>query len=547
MDDFDEIELTPPSAPGSSRQVPGVMVNPLQNLSASSSSSRRQVSPGSSSSSLSSSSSSSRRVPRASSNSSRRQPSASSSSSNSFHSARSNSNSSNASNKSFHSARSNSQSNSRSRKLRAIRKKIKTRKIFKFMKNVNPHKRRAYFLKGVCSNSGVCLAFGKENAKIKQHFDFASFNHMTSSNRIGVQSNNGFVKLIEYQHQGYIAHAVLKSAMEETSDNLYYEYLVGKFINKQIIYYPCFLETYEAFRYKTDVRWDYFRQHSIVPKGILKSSLTKFDQLLPRSIDVEDSLSKSCLHSQYIAILIQSLKDSVTFHTMMSNPEFVQQEMVYVLFQIYMPLMCLENVFTHYDLHSSNVLIYEPIQGQFIQYHYHMPDGSVVSFKSKYIAKIIDYGRCFYHDVSNPDIDGTSRTVHSSLCRRPECAPSCGTEKGYYFTQPLSAIPSNDHYISSVVRNRSHDLILLKNLKYRITNIDAVIALTVYDDAFGTPERPNDYPNSIQTVTDACMAFKAVIERHYFKSRNDAYFLGRTKIGDLHVYNQRPMEYIPTP
>jgi hypothetical protein len=74
-----------------------------------------------------------------------------------------------------------------------------------------------------------------------------------------------------------------------------------------------------------------------------------------------------------------------------------------------------------------------------------------------------------------------------------------------------------------------------------------VIALTVYDDQYGTPERPNDYPNSIQTVTDACMAFKSVIERHYIKSRNDAYFMGRTKIGDLHVYNQRPMEYIPTP
>ena len=508
MDDFDEIELTPPqpipSAPSSSSQV----------SRASSSSSSRQVSPGS----------------------------------NSFHSARSNS--SNASNESFHSARSNrsnSQSNSRSRKLRAIRKKIQTRKIFKFMKNVNPHTRRAYFLKGVCSNSGVCLAFGKENAKIKQHFDFASFNHMTSSNRIGVQSNNGFVKLIEYQHKGYLAHAVLKSAMRPTSDNLYYEYLVGKFINKQIIYYPCFLETYEAFRYKTDVRWDYFRQHSRVHKGILKASLIKFDELLPRSIDVEDSLSKSCLYSQYIAILIQSLKDSVTFHTMMRNPEFVHQEMVYVLFQIYMPLMCLENVFTHYDLHDSNVLIYEPIPQHFIQYHYHMPDGTVVSFKSSYIAKIIDYGRCFYNDVSNPDIDGTSQTVHSSLCRQRECRPTCGIEKGYYFTQPLSANPSDDHYISSVVRNRSHDLILLKILKRTITPIDAVIALTVYDDQYGTPERPNDYPNSIQTVTDACMAFKSVIERHYIKSRNDAYFMGRTKIGDLHVYNQRPMEYIPTP
>lgn len=511
--DFEEIHLTPPQPPSSSER---------------SNSSRRGHSSSERASSQGHSSSSE--------NSFFNQ---------SFHSARSSHSRSNSSNGSFHSV---SNSNSRSRKLRDIRKKIKTRKIFKFMKNVNPHKRRAYFLKGVCSNSGVCLAFGKENAKIKQHFDFASFNHMTSSNRIGAQSNNGFVKLIEYQHEGYLAHAVLKSAMEPTSDNLYYEYLVGQFINKQMMNYPCFLETYEAFKYNTDVRWDHIRQTARVSKGILKASLTKFDQLLPRSIDVEDSLSKSCMYSQYIAILIQSLKDSDTLHNMMQIPAFKQQEMVYVLFQIYMPLMCLENVFTHYDLHGSNVLIYEPIQHQFIQYHYHMPDGSVVSFKSQYIAKIIDYGRCFYNDVSNPDIDGTSETVHSSLCRQQECRPACGTNKGYMFTQPLSANPSDDFHISSVVRNRSHDLILLNHLKRHITPIDAVIALTVYDERYGTPERPNDYPNSIQTVTDACMAFKEVIERPYIKSRNDAYHAGRTKIGDLHVHcNQTPMVYIPTP
>ena len=504
MDDFEEIDLSTSPQPISRAS---------SSSSNSSSSSRRQVSPGS----------------------------------NSFHSARSNS--SNPSNGSFHSARSNrsnSQSNSRSRKLRAIRKKIKTRKIFKFMKNVNPHKRRAYFLKGVCSNSGVCLAFGKENSKIKQHFDFSSFNHMTSSNRIGAQSNNGFVKLIEYQHQRYLAHAVLKSAMEPTSDNLYYEYLVGQFINKQMLNYPCFLETYEVFKYNTDGHWYFFSQHSRVNKGALKSSLTKFNQLLPLSINVNDSLSKSCRHSQYIAILIQSLKDSVTLHDMMQIPEFKQQEMVYVLFQIYMPLMCLENAFTHYDLHGSNVLIYEPIQHQFIQYHYHMPDGTVVSFKSKYIAKIIDYGRCFYNDVSNPDIDGTSETVHAALCRQRACRPDCGTNKGYMFTQPLSVNPSDDFHISSVVRNRSHDLILLNHLKQHTTPIDAVIGQTVYDEQFGTPERANDYPNSIQTVTDACMAFKEVIQRLNFKSRNDAYFLGRTKIGDLHVYsNQTPMDFLP--
>jgi hypothetical protein len=233
---------------------------------------------------------------------------------------------------------------------------------------------------------------------------------------------------------------------------------------------------------------------------------------------------------------------------MMQIPAFKQQELVYVLFQIYMPLMCLENVFTHYDLHGSNVLVYEPIPNQFIQYHYHMPDGTVISFKSKYIAKIIDYGRCFFDDDSNPGVDGSSSTIHNALCGIRQCNPACGTNKGYTFAQPLSANPSDDYHISSIVRNRSHDLILLNHLKQYTTPINAVIRRTVYDERFGTPERPNDYPNSIQTVTDACMALKEVIERRYVKSRNNSYFVGRTKIGDLHVYsNQTPMQYIPTP
>jgi len=84
---------------------------------------------------------------------------------------------------------------------------------------------------------------------------------------------------------------------------------------------------------------------------------------------------------------------------------------------------------------------------------------------------------------------------------------------------------SDDFYISSV-RNRSHDLILLNHLKRHITPIDAVIGQTVYDEQFGTPERSNDYPNSIQTVTDACMAFKEVIEQPYIKSRNDTNHAG---------------------
>ena len=85
-------------------------------------------------------------------------------------------------------------------------------------------------------------------------------------------------------------------------------------------------------------------------------------------------------------------------------------------------------------------------------------------------------------------------------------------------------------------------------LKQFRTPIDDVIRRVVYNKIYGTPERANNYPYSIQTVTDACMAFKEVIERPNMKNNNDTYYDGITKIGDLHVYsNQTPIKFIPTP
>jgi hypothetical protein len=62
----------------------------------------------------------------------------------------------------------------------------------------------------------------------------------------------------------------------------------------------------------------------------------------------------------------------------------------------------LSQVFTHYDLHYENVMLYEPVKGKHIEYNYHYPDHTV-TFNSKYIVKIIDSGRSFYNDTSESD------------------------------------------------------------------------------------------------------------------------------------------------
>ena len=132
-------------------------------------------------------------------------------------------------------------------KISEFTNKVQSRRLARFMRSVDPHKRRARFLNGVCSDSGVCIAFGKEVNKIKEHFDgFVNFDNVKQIRKIGEISANGFVKEIEYERAGYTAHAILKSSVRMNSDNLYYEYLVGQFINMIGQILPNFVETYAA-------------------------------------------------------------------------------------------------------------------------------------------------------------------------------------------------------------------------------------------------------------------------------------------------------------
>ena len=130
-------------------------------------------------------------------------------------------------------------------------KKTKARKIIGRFMNKTKHRRKAMFLRAVCLDSGVCLAFGTYANEIKKHFGgFANFEYATAPiKRIGSPSANGFINEIQYDHRGYKAYAVLKSSVKPNSDNLMYEYMVGQYINKLNKRFPCFVETYGYYIY----------------------------------------------------------------------------------------------------------------------------------------------------------------------------------------------------------------------------------------------------------------------------------------------------------
>jgi hypothetical protein len=112
--------------------------------------------------------------------------------------------------------------------------------------------------------------------------------------------------------------------------------------------------------------------------------------------------------------------------------------------------------FTHYDLHTNNVLLYTPVKGKYIHYHYHFSDNIVVEFYSTYIAKIIDYGRCYFKDGAK----SSTKFVDDELCINPDCEPDCGYDYGFsWFDKDLN---EDNYFLSAYHNNQSHDLRLMR-------------------------------------------------------------------------------------
>ena len=237
-----------------------------------------------------------------------------------------------------------------------------------------------------------------------------------------------------------------------------------------------------------------------------------------------------------------------------------------------MPLAQLKNNFTHYDLHDGNVIVYEPIKGKHIQYHYHIGGGQTVSFKSPYISKIIDYGRSYFKYKETTNQMGPPE-IYRELCHEPKCNNNgqCGDVYGFeWMAGPLS---NQNFFISSQVPNMSHDLRLLNIV--RNTYNDSVSKVTAikgqmragFDSLhklldkvkfgmgikgeskiYGTNvNKKMGFPESINNVADAERCLREIIlENQDVYELNEARYKPENKIGDIHVYvDGEPMRFEP--
>ena len=411
--------------------------------------------------------------------------------------------------------------------------KNKANVIARFMQRTK-HARKANFLNTLCPESGVCIAFGTEQSnEIKKFFNgFSTFDYVSSFVRAGVPSVNGFIYAITYTHRGYTANAILKSSASPTADNLMYEYAVGRQINN-LFYnkFPIFVETYNYYySYPNEATWQKFK--SATYTSTLKNALIPLDTM---------DYKKSCEMGKHLCILIQHIKQASTMMDMILSPDFVQNELLNSLYQVYFTLSAIKNRFTHYDLHNENVLIYIPNQTKYIQYHFHT-GMEIITFKSRVMVKMIDYGRSY--------IETTTDHIKTNVCAEKACGMLCGKSRGYTLMPPAS------HQITPWKSNVSHDLRLLHMVRLSLPpnppelsarSLRTVLDKVRYISYYGTAQKKQTMlPAGIGNVSDAEIALKELIQSGYFKVANDNYGANYTKSGDLHVYaDGRDMNYIP--
>jgi len=448
------------------------------------------------------------------------------------------------------------------------------------------------FLKLVCPKASECIAFGKETARIQSFFNhYTDFkyveNKTASAKRIGAPSKNGFIHQIEYKHNEYIAYTILKSinikqrgsfSGSNNPDNLIYEYLVGRFINKMALRFSCFVETYGLFFYNNDDAWDTIKHSTTVSADTLRASLT----LYPVGDKIKyELIQKSCTDYKHAAILLQEIHNPLSMNKAVKKEEFLRSEILQTMYQIYFPLACICNYFTHYDLHSDNVLLYPLGADKYITFHYTFHskiDGSTrtLEFNSQYISKIIDYGRSFFVDKgTTKDKDVNSVIVQKTLCTIPECGENsykCGIKKGYAWLNPSTQTYSSDYFITSNKSNISHDLRLLHDVRYTIepsrrssTKKYAYELGTFMDDldnieygvgiksaskkAYGTKENrelgfgEDGIPYTINNVVDAEHWLYTLLQTESVRESQTAFYSTKTKMGDIYIDSKLPARF----
>ena len=422
-------------------------------------------------------------------------------------------------------------------------------------------KRQSQFLSYACGDSSECLMLGKYRTTTLQYFDNFKNLEYADTYQIINAGGNGVVLRLNFLKNKYNSYGILKVAtpIDNLSpnkpinlqkqyllifnpDNSIYEYLVGLHLNNLLDYLPNFLETYQLLRIDNYETYNDFIQKINSTQNLEykvdDKLIRSFLQVTPTisftdKIGLSDLIHDGCITNAFgikglkksytYVLMTQYMKNPITLKTKIKSNGFNHHELIYVLFQIYYTLFMLYGSFAHYDLHVENVMLYQPYPDGYIKYFYHIKNENneeeVIHFRSKYIVKLIDYGRSYF--------EHTKMIKDMISQKRNPCFGVKAESSGYNIKDGLLTYGIN---FDSV--NVSYDLRLLDNINRKINIVGSTVKLdttisnasviseilnkVVYgvgmhlsNEAYGTVPNPvKGYPQTINNIHDAFMALK---------------------------------------
>jgi hypothetical protein len=377
-----------------------------------------------------------------------------------------------------------------------------------------------------CRTLVDCLIFMQESKKILSFFNnFNNLEYFLHSEPLNVKITHtqGYIHLVTFIRNQISIQTLLKIPKARTSDNMFYEYSVGMYINTLLTKYPCFIRTYGLYknRYKKD------NDETNYIEDITRVNITpKIYELTCRE--------RLTIMIEYIES-IPFIKYIIKNHKRPSYASNITQ----ILFQVYGPLTAIGDSFTHYDLHAGNVLLYTIPNKQYINMEYRY-DTHTVAFKTTVIAKIIDYGRAHCPQ---------SEHIAAEVCKESQCDArrNCGQEFGFYF---LSKHKKKAKWIDSYKINKSHDLRLAHSIKETLPEdepIHNLLHTIQYREEIGTPEILRDTPNKTYNIDGFLPKLTAITLSPAFLNQNKHYHKSKTCKGTMITYmtGSKQMIFVP--
>lgn len=237
-----------------------------------------------------------------------------------------------------------------------------------------------------------------------------------------------------------------------------------------------------------------------------------------------------CKNSLHLALLIQHFGVFYTLDDILDATKWNGgYELPTLMYQLYFVLAQLGDRYTHYDLHPQNVCVYMPYpaeeddQGNVLFYHiemhYHTASGAVISFPSRFIVKIIDYGRNYVKMAGGGGVS-TAEYI-DAVCNTAACAPDCGYDYGFSIVagnvSPNPSTTATEYFITPTVPNVSHDLLPLNFYKKQLQAFYPNVQIDYIGKAnphFGTQEkRTNTFdPASAKPMVSNVFDANAMLE-----------------------------------